>query len=259
MPSRGPGEFPNWFSTTLGGQEHKSPREENSPRYHDRLFGAPLPHLLSCGMIISLRQLALPALVFLLACGGDERALPEMAADEESCPNPGLIDQPVGDEFYATADDFSCFLEEAQEGISPAKRWYPVRKFYVRNLAGRTQEALDVACGRQEPPYPVGTVLQLIYFEAMVKRGGDFGPEANGWEFFALDVTQATEDAEALTTIHARGVTDAVNFAGGNCFECHQQARPEADFVCETENGCDPIPVNDSLLQTFQRGDPRCK
>src|SRR5207244_13178579 len=39
--------------------------------------------------------------------------------------------------------------------------------------------------------YPPGTILQLFPFEAMVKRGGRFNPEGDGWEFFRLSVTPA--------------------------------------------------------------------
>jgi hypothetical protein len=36
--------------------------------------------------------------------------------------------------------------------------------------------------------YPVGTILQLVPFEAMVKHPHDKFPKSNGWEFFALEV-----------------------------------------------------------------------
>jgi hypothetical protein len=180
---------------------------------------------------------------------------------EDDCANPGLVDVPVPmAEFVADSDDFSCFLDAQQSQYNPAERWYSVRSFFVRNLAGRTQETLDVACGRKPGPYPVGTILQLVFFEAMAKRGGDFAPEASGWEFFALDVSSPEQPgAEAHTSIASRGVTETVNFAGGNCFNCHKQAKPEADFVCESVNGCDPIPVDADLLVKFQQGDPRCQ
>ena len=34
--------------------------------------------------------------------------------------------------------------------------------------------------------YPVGTILQLVPFEAMVKHPREKFPRTNGWEFFAL-------------------------------------------------------------------------
>ena len=39
--------------------------------------------------------------------------------------------------------------------------------------------------------YPVGTILQLVPFEAMVKHPREKFPKTNGWEFFALDVSAA--------------------------------------------------------------------
>src|SRR5262245_26709912 len=37
--------------------------------------------------------------------------------------------------------------------------------------------------------YPVGTILQLVPFEAMVKHPREKFPKMNGWEFFALDIS----------------------------------------------------------------------
>ena len=39
--------------------------------------------------------------------------------------------------------------------------------------------------------YPVGTVIQLVPQEAMVKRAAGFDPATNDWEFFSLDVSGA--------------------------------------------------------------------
>jgi hypothetical protein len=36
--------------------------------------------------------------------------------------------------------------------------------------------------------YPVGTIIQVFPFEAMVKRGGGFNHDGGGWEFFNLEV-----------------------------------------------------------------------
>jgi len=37
--------------------------------------------------------------------------------------------------------------------------------------------------------YPAGTILQLVPFEAMVKRSAETFPKTHGWEFFSLDVS----------------------------------------------------------------------
>ena len=39
-----------------------------------------------------------------------------------------------------------------------------------------------------ETEYPVGTILQLVPHEAMVKHSHDKFPKTNGWEFFFLEV-----------------------------------------------------------------------
>jgi hypothetical protein len=98
--------------------------------------------------------------------------------------------------------------------------------------------------------YPVGTILQLIPAEAMVKHPRDRFPVTNGWEFFALDLSPQG------TKIEARG--DSVrNFIGVTCLSCHRAAAPY-DFVCEKDHGCAPIPVDDKMIADRQRQDPRC-
>jgi hypothetical protein len=99
--------------------------------------------------------------------------------------------------------------------------------------------------------YPVGTILQLVPFEAMVKHPRDTFPKTNGWEFFALDVS------EAGTKIRDRG-ENVVNLSqGATCLSCHQPAA-RFDFVCEKGHGCAPIPFDDQKIGELQRSDPRC-
>src|SRR4029450_4512191 len=64
--------------------------------------------------------------------------------------------------------------------------------------------------------YPVGTILQLVPFEAMVKHPKEKFPKTNGWEFFALDISAAG------TKIRDRG-DSVVNLSQGKtCLSCHQ-------------------------------------
>ena len=99
--------------------------------------------------------------------------------------------------------------------------------------------------------YPVGTILQLVPFEAMVKHPREKFPKTNGWEFFALDVS------EAGTKIRDRG-DNVVNLSQGvTCLSCHQPAA-RFDFVCEKGHGCAPIPFDDQKIAEIQKADPRC-
>jgi hypothetical protein len=139
------------------------------------------------------------------------------------------------------AEDFTCILE-----------WAKVRKFRVTNLLGHQEEALAVANDPAGGVYPVGTVIQLIPNEAMVKRGAGFSPDNSDWEFFFLDTTAQG------TTITARGTTDVVNGFGGNCFDCHAKAAPQWDRICEEGHGCDPLPFTPEQIEMVQQGDPRC-
>jgi hypothetical protein len=128
----------------------------------------------------------------------------------------------------------------------------PVRGFFVDNKLGHLDEALEVA---NDPEgggaYPVGTVIQLIPQEAMVKRAPGFDADSNDWEFFALEVT-----AEG-TEITTRGGAEVINQFGGSCADCHSLARPEFDFVCEKDHGCEPLPIGDDVIHSVQEGDPR--
>ena len=93
--------------------------------------------------------------------------------------------------------------------------------------------------------YPVGTILQLVPFEAMVKHPREKFPKTNGWEFFFLDVS------EAGTKIKDRG-DNVVNVSQGvACLSCHQPAA-RFDFVCEKGHGCAPIPLDDQKMASFR-------
>jgi hypothetical protein len=127
----------------------------------------------------------------------------------------------------------------------------PVRGFFVDNRLGHLDEALAVAGDPGGGTYPVGTILQLVPFEAMVKRAPGFSPETDDWEFFSLEVT------ESGTRILARGGDEVVNQFGGSCADCHGAARPEFDFVCEDDHGCAPLPIGDDVIHSVQESDPR--
>jgi hypothetical protein len=128
----------------------------------------------------------------------------------------------------------------------------PVRGFFVDNKLGHLDEALAVAKDTKGGgKYPVGTIIQLIPQEAMVKRAPGFSPETNDWEFFALKTTAQG------TSITTRGGADVVNQFGGSCADCHKLAKPQFDFVCEHDHGCDPLPIGDDVIKAVQNADPR--
>jgi hypothetical protein len=127
-----------------------------------------------------------------------------------------------------------------------------VRHFYVDNLAGNLQGTVKVATAGTGA-YPVGSVLQLVPTEVMVKREKGFNAATNDWEYFDLNL------APGGTTIRARGIQDVNNRFGGNCYTCHVKARAEFDQVCDNSHGCDPIPITRAMSGALQRTDPRCK
>ena len=148
---------------------------------------------------------------------------------------------PPPTDFVATAEDFTCLKEQTR-----------VRNLRIVNTLGYLDEAISLAenpeVGKE---YPLGTILQLVPGEAMVKRGRDFDPANNNWEYFELVVSPAG------TEIGVRGREEVINQFGGQCFGCHADAR-DFDFICEKDRGCVDIPLPQSLIDALQEGDPRC-
>ncbi len=147
----------------------------------------------------------------------------------------------LADEVSVDNSSFRCMSDMTQ-----------VRHFYVDNLLGNLDGTVKVAQAGKGV-YPPGSLLQLIPFEAMVKRQKGFNPATNDWEFFFLDV-----DAKG-TNINTRGFAEVNNGFGMNCFGCYAMAKPEFDMVCEQDNGCDPIPLTREMFGALQRTDPRCE
>jgi hypothetical protein len=137
---------------------------------------------------------------------------------------------------------FGCILD-----------WPKVRNTYLKNSdPEKLKDAIRIF--RDNVPdieYPVGTILQLVPFEAMVKHPREEFPKTNGREFFALD------DSEDGSKIRDRG-DNVVNLTQGITYlSCHQPAA-RFDFVCEKGHGCAAIPLDDQKILELQNADPRC-
>ena len=144
-------------------------------------------------------------------------------------------------------DSFKCLTEMT-----------PVRGFFVDNLLGDLQSTLDAAKTANGAVYPVGSVVQLVPTEVMVKREKGYNQVTKDWEFFELNVTEKGSE------INVRGAFEVVNKFGGNCFGCHIKAKPQWDMICEQEHGCDPITLpngvilSQDMIKGAQKADPRC-
>ncbi|MCB1672014.1 MAG: hypothetical protein R3F41_07490 [Gammaproteobacteria bacterium] len=124
--------------------------------------------------------------------------------------------------------------------------------FFVDNLLGDLDATLAVANSDTGGSYPPGSVVSLIPAEVMVKHREGWNPATNDWEFIELNL------ADGEPAFSARGTTEVVNQFGGNCFGCHQLARPEWDLICASDHGCAPLPVPREALLGMQARDPRC-
>ena len=153
-----------------------------------------------------------------------------------------IVSSVSAEDIAVTEQTFGCILD-----------WPKVRNTYFKHSdPEKLKEAMrifrDSVPGKQ---YPVGTILQLIPFEAMVKHPREKFPNTNGWEFFFLDVSKEG------TKIQDRGES-VVNLSQGvTCLSCHQPAA-KFDFVCEKGHGCAPIPFDDQKIAEIQKTDLRC-
>jgi hypothetical protein len=150
----------------------------------------------------------------------------------------------------AAADQAPVPVTDASFGC--ISKLTPVRGFFVGNLTGHLPDTLKVARSKEGGVYPVGSVVQLVPTEVMVKQPAGFNSVTHDWEFFELDV-----DAQG-STIRKRGFAEVVNRFGGNCFGCHIAARPQWDLICESDHGCAPIPLTPPMIRALQHTDPRC-
>lgn len=128
-----------------------------------------------------------------------------------------------------------------------------VDRFFVGNLNGDLDATVAVASAEEGGVYPVGSVVQLVPTEVMVKREAGFNSVTKDWEYFELDVSAAG------TKILTRGADEVKNRFGNSCQDCHVKAAPQFDLICKTDHGCDPIPINDVMIRALQKTDPRCE
>ncbi|MGH7438842.1 MAG: hypothetical protein ACRENE_24410 [Polyangiaceae bacterium] len=160
-------------------------------------------------------------------------------------------DAGASDVFVPTAETFDC-LKNAE--------WTQVGASVYKNVLGHTAEMLAVANSPDGGVFPEGTVVQLVPYEANVKRAPGYSPASHDWEFFSLNV------AASGTTIKTSGGNAQVlsMFGGGSCLSCHTMAAPQWDLVCGDEDGgnthgCQSLPFSGDQLAMTRATDPRCK
>jgi hypothetical protein len=126
-----------------------------------------------------------------------------------------------------------------------------VDSYFVGSRLGHLSEALAVARSPEGGKFPVGTLIQLVPQEAMVKHRAGWNPATHDWEFFFLEVSPLG------TKIVNRGADQVVNRFGGNCASCHLAADPKWDMICKNNHGCEPLPIGEDVITAIQSSDPR--
>jgi hypothetical protein len=148
----------------------------------------------------------------------------------------------AGPDLDMQASDFECIL-----------LWPKVGDYRITNKLGDESGALAVANAPDGGVFPVGTIIQLIPNEAMVKRYAGFNAASDDWEFFNL-----TTSASGTVINQRGGGASVTNFTGSSCLNCHSGAAPQWDMVCGTTHGCAPLPISEATIQSVQNADPRC-
>jgi hypothetical protein len=158
-----------------------------------------------------------------------------------------LVAPPLGRaEPHAKPRDFKCLLK----GKKPEGK-----DFYVLNRnRAKLRKAVAMSQTGELPGkgYPVGTILQVLPFEAMIKRRAGFNPEGNDWEFVRL----STPDGR--TQILADGKGEVSN-ALGSCQACHKALAQQHDLVCGFVIGAAGLGLTEQQLASIQAADPRCQ
>ena len=159
----------------------------------------------------------------------------------------------IGLGFTMASGLYAADVTVYDSSFSCIKEWTKVRNTYIKHAdPQQLKEAVRILKDSvPDKEYPIGTFLQLLPDEAMVKHSKLKFPSTNGWEFFHLDLTGSG------TKIKTRGA-QTVNFQGVKCFSCHQPAA-KFDFVCGKGHGCAPVPLDDQKITELQNKDPRCK
>ena len=203
--------------------------------------------------------LSLGSISALTACSDDPESASaaDAGADEGSstdadvAPEPDVASDTAADIPAAdTVEDVSTELTITEADFECLTDWEPVRGFFLTNLLGNTAESVRVAEGGFAEPAPVGTVIQLVPIEAMVKLPAGSSPSTNDWEYFLL------QNNPSGSTITERGFEEVSNLAG-TCNSCHANAA-ERDFVCEDTGLCAAAALPRDLVDQMVESDPRC-
>ena len=190
------------------------------------------------------------ALLFVACGGGSTAAKPAASAPSTSAPSTSAPASSSTARSTTTAPAAVPDVNPTAADFVNINTMTRVGDHFVGSLNGHLVASLAVARSPKGGVYPVGTVIQLIPTEAMVKRHKGYSPATGDWEFFALKVsTQGTRIGVAGAKVK--------NFFGGDCASCHSAAKPQFDFVCEKNHGCAPLGLTDATIARIQQGDPR--
>ena len=147
----------------------------------------------------------------------------------------------------AKAEDFQCILNGVK---AEGKNFY----IFHRNKRKLARAVKMTNTGKiPKVGYPVGTILQLFPFEAMIKRRRGFNRDGHGWEFVRLSISN-----DGVTQVLATGKGEVEN-RFGSCQGCHTQLAPDHDLVCEFTVGTSGLGLTDAQVAAIQATDPRCK
>jgi hypothetical protein len=101
----------------------------------------------------------------------------------------------------------------------------PGRSYLVANRLGHESVALAVAGSPFGGNFPVGSIVENVPSEVMVKRRKGFNYLTNDWEFFSINFAS---DGKTPQSFGVRGSDQT------SCFQCHQTLSSlKWDFICQ--------------------------
>ena len=155
-------------------------------------------------------------------------------------------------------------VEVTQQDFGCLKDMTAVKHFYVDNVLGDLNATVAVAQSSQGGEYPVGSLLQQIPTEAMLKRESGFNPDTNDWEFLTLrqdsggsqDLRNKNVNVSFLIT--QRGGAEVTNANGQSCATCHSAAPEQWDMTCGNHFECSQLATTRREMRISVFTDPRC-
>src|SRR6185436_16727457 len=99
----------------------------------------------------------------------------------------------IGLVFSTAYSGYAQDIVVSEKDFTCIRDGHKIRNTFIRHSdPAKLKEAMRIFQDSvPDKEYPVGTFMQLVPGEVMVKHPREKFPKTNGWEFFALDLSEA--------------------------------------------------------------------